>query len=355
MQNVITRTNTKQIKIGNISIGGQDKVLIQSMCNIKTSRFEEVAKQINDCAALGADIMRVSVLDMEDAIAIKEIKSRISIPLVADIHFDYRLALQSIESGADVIRINPGNIGGDDKIKAVVDSCKAHNVAIRVGVNSGSIDKNINNNNNKVIANELVESAKRTVKILEDLDFYNVVISLKGSDVLGTGAAYTLAAKTFSYRLHLVITEAGPKDVGVIRSVAGLSPLLINGIGDTIRISLSDDPVEEVKSCVRLLSDLGILKNQPRLISCPTCGRTQVDLIPLSNKILKFIEENHIVTTVAIMGCIVNGPGEAKRADIGVAGGHEQWVLFKKGEIIRNIKDKDVYDELTKELLKMKD
>ena len=350
---MLPRENTKKIKVGNISIGGENKVLIQSMCNIKTSKVDEVVKQINECAALGADLMRVSVLDMEDAKAIKDIVRQIHIPLIADIHFDYRLAIESINSGVNAIRINPGNIGSKENIEKVVSLCKEKHIPIRVGVNSGSIDKEVNNNTNVVNSNELIESVKRTIKILEDLNFYDIVISLKGSHVLETIEAYKLAAKEFKYPLHVGITEAGPKDVGLVRSVAGLSPILSSGIGDTIRISLSDEPQEEVRACRRLLKDLEIRNDYPNLISCPTCGRTQVNLVPLANKVASFLEANHISKTVAVMGCIVNGPGEAKRADIGCAGGKGQWVIFKKDQIIKTVKDEEIFDELTKEILKL--
>lgn len=349
----LPREITRKIKVGNISIGGENKVLIQSMCNIKTSRVDEVVAQINECAALGADLMRVSVLDMEDAKAIKDIVKQINVPLIADIHFDYRLAIESINSGVNAIRINPGNIGARENIEAVVNLCKEKHIPIRVGVNSGSIDKEVNNNTNVVNSKELVESVKRTIKILEDLDFYDIVISLKGSHVLETIEAYKLASKEFDYPLHVGITEAGPKDIGLVRSVAGLAPILSSGIGDTIRISLSDEPQEEIRACRRLLKDLEIRNDYPNLISCPTCGRTQVNLVPLAKKVASFLEANHINKTVAVMGCIVNGPGEAKRADIGCAGGKGQWVIFKKGEIIKTVLDEQIYDELTKEILKL--
>ena len=349
----LAREKTRSIKVGNISIGGQNKVLIQSMCNIKTEKVNEVVKQINECAALGADLMRVSVLDMEDAKAIKDIVKQINIPLIADIHFDYRLAIESINSGVNAIRINPGNIGSEENIEKVVSLCKEKHIPIRVGVNSGSIDKNINDNTDVVNSKELVESVKRTIKILEDLDFKDIVISLKGSHVLETIDAYKLASKEFNYPLHVGITEAGPKDIGLVRSVAGLAPILNEGIGDTIRISLSDEPQEEVRACRRLLKDLEIRNDYPNLISCPTCGRTQVNLVPLAKKIASFLEANHINKTVAVMGCIVNGPGEAKRADIGCAGGKGQWVIFKKGEIIKTVLDEEVYDELCKEINKL--
>lgn len=348
-----TRNHTKTIKVGNITIGGSNKVLIQSMCNIKTSKVNEVVKQINECTALGADLMRVSVLDMEDAKAIRDIISKISVPLIADIHFDYKLAIEAINSGASAVRLNPGNIGSEENVKKVVELCKEKHIPIRIGVNSGSIDKNVNNDTSIVKAKELVESAEKTVKMLEKYGFYDLVISLKGSHVLETVEAYKLAAEKFAYPLHLGITEAGPKDIGLIRSTAGLAPILLNGIGDTIRISLSDDPQEEVRACRRLLKDLEIRNDYPNLISCPTCGRTQVNLVPLAKKVLKYLEDNHINKTVAVMGCIVNGPGEAKRADIGCAGGKGQWVIFKKEEIIKTVPDDRIFEELINEIQKL--
>ncbi|MCQ2742362.1 MAG: flavodoxin-dependent (E)-4-hydroxy-3-methylbut-2-enyl-diphosphate synthase [Bacilli bacterium] len=347
------RTETRPVYIKGHQLGGQKKVLIQSMCNIKTSKIEEVSAQINRCAALGADLMRFSCLDMEDAKAFKEIKKRVAIPLVADIHFDYKLALEAMEAGVDAIRLNPGNIGSIEGIKLVVDMAKEKKVPIRIGVNSGSLDKTIYQGKNKIVAEYLVESAKKHVKILEDLDFHDIVISLKGSDALETIEAYKLAAKTFPYPLHLGVTEAGPKDIGLIRSTAGLAPLLLEGIGDTIRISLSDDPEEEIKAAKRLLHDIGLYEDQPTFISCPTCGRTQVNLIPLAKKVLTYLEENHINKTVAVMGCIVNGPGEARHADLGAAGGKGTWVIFKKGEIIRNASDEEIYDALVEEIDKL--
>ena len=349
----LARNNTKQIKIGNITIGGSNRVLIQSMCNIKTSKVDEVVKQMNECAFLGADLMRVSVLDMEDAKAIKEIVSKISIPLIADIHFDYHLAIESINSGVSAVRLNPGNIGSEENVKKVVELCKEKHVPIRIGVNSGSIDKNVNNDTSIVKAKELVESAQKTVEMLEKYGFYDPVIILKGSHVLETVEAYRLASKKFKYPLHLGITEAGPKDIGLIRSTAGIAPLLLEGIGDTIRISLSDEPQEEIRACRRLLKDLEIRNDYPNLISCPTCGRTQVNLVPLAKQVLKYLEDNHITKTVAIMGCIVNGPGEAKRADIGCAGGKGQWVIFKKDQIIKTVTDDKIFDELVEEIKKI--
>jgi (E)-4-hydroxy-3-methylbut-2-enyl-diphosphate synthase len=347
------RASTRSVAIGGLSLGGNEHIVIQSMCNIKTSRYEEVADQINRCASLGAELMRVSVLDFEDAAAIKEIKKRTSVPLVADIHIDYRLALASLDSGVDAVRINPGNIGSNEKVKAVVDACKAHHAPIRIGVNSGSLDKSIYFGKDVIKGEYLLESAAKHVKILEDMDFHDIVLSLKGSSVAETLEAYRLAAKRFPYPLHLGITEAGPKDIGLIRSAAGLSPLLLEGIGNTIRISLSDAPEEEVKACCRLLHDLDLKPDYPTFISCPTCGRTQVNLIPLAQKVLNYVESHHINKTIAVMGCIVNGPGEARHADLGIAGGKGEWVIFKKGEVVRTVKDEEAYAALVEEINKL--
>ena len=347
---MLKRNETRPAYLGQTKLGGQDKVLIQSMASIKTSRIEEVSAQINRCADLGCDIMRLSCLDMEDAKSFAEIKKRVRIPLVADIHFDYRFALEAIKGGVDAVRINPGNIGDIERIKQVVSACKEHRVPIRIGVNSGSLDKSISTGEPKVLGKHLVESAKKHVAILESLDFHDIVISLKGSSPLETIEAYKEAARIFPYPLHLGVTEAGPKDIGLIRSAATLSPLLLEGIGDTIRISLSDDPEEEVKACHRLLHDLGILADYPTFISCPTCGRTSVNLIPLAKELQRYVEEKRICKTIAVMGCIVNGPGEAKHADLGAAGGNGRWVIFKKGEILREVDDKDILVEMKKEI-----
>ena len=337
----MNRLETKLVKIGNTSIGHSNNVKIQSMCNIKTSKFEEVIKQILGLEKLGCDIIRVSVMDESDALAIKEIKKAIHIPLVADIHFDYRLALKAIENGVDKIRINPGNIGSTENVKKVVDACKEKHIPIRIGVNSGSLDKTIHDYSTHYTANALVESAKKHVKILEDLDFHDIVISLKGSDVLTTIKAYEIASETFPYPLHLGITEAGTKEIGIIRSVSGLAPLLLKGIGDTIRISLSADPKEEVIAAKRMLHDLGLYPNYPTLVACPTCGRTRVNVPGVADKVLKMLEEINKPITIAVMGCVVNGPGEAKNADIGIAGGNGEWILFKKGQVIATLKNDD--------------
>ena len=343
------RNETKQFKIKNTIIGGQNKVLIQSMCKHKTSHVEEVVNEINECAKMGADLMRVSVLDMEDALAIEQIKKGISIPLVADIHFDARLAKQAILSGADKIRLNPGNIKNEDQIKEIVELAKAKGVIIRVGANSGSINSEFEGKNLS-LSEKLVYSAKKQVEILEKYGFNNIVISLKASDIHETIKAYRLASEIFPYPLHIGITEAGPKDISLIRSVAGLAPLLLEGIGDTIRISITGPAQEEVLAAKRLLHDCGLYEKYPTFISCPTCGRTQVDCKPLGLKVLKYLEENNIKLTVAIMGCVVNGPGEGKHADIGVAGGIGEYVIFKKGEIIKKVSEAEVYDTLINEI-----
>ena len=344
------RNQTRQVKVGNIYIGGQDKVVIQSMCNIKTEKYIEVSEQINECARLGAELMRVSVMDEKDALAIKEIKKRINIPLVADIHFDYRLALLAMENGVDKIRINPGNIGDVENVKKVVSMAKEKHIPIRIGVNSGSLDKEIHNYSNKYTAEKLVASAKKHVEILESLGFYDIVISLKGSNVLETIAAYKLASETFPYPLHLGITEAGFKDLAVIRSSAGLAPLLLEGIGDTIRISISGSVKDEIITCKRLLHDCGLYPNYPTLVACPTCGRTQVDVESLARKVMSYLETINKPIHVAVMGCIVNGPGEAKNADIGIAGGKHEFVIFKKDKVIKKVPEAEAYEALVEEI-----
>lgn len=348
------RNQTKPIAIGSLTLGGNDEIIVQSMCNIKTSRIEEVSKQINEAAFFGAKIMRVSVLDFLDAAAIKEIKKRVSIPLVADIHMDYRLALASLESGVDAIRINPGNIGEEKRIEEVLQAAKAHHAPIRIGVNGGSIDKTLLKEKPNLSQGALLfESAKKHIAILNKYGFDDIVLSLKGSNALETMEAYRLAAESFSYPLHLGVTEAGPKEVSLIRSTIALAPLLMEGIGNTIRISLTEDPIEEVKAANRLLLDLGLKKDWPRFISCPTCGRTEVDLLPLAKKVLRYLEENQIDKTVAIMGCAVNGPGEAKQADIGLAGAKEYFVLFKKGKAIKTLPQEIAFETLVEELKKL--
>ena len=344
------RNQTKPVHIKDIVMGGQDKVLIQSMCNIKTEKVDKVIAQINECAALGADLMRVSVMDEKDAYAIKEIKKGIKIPLVADIHFDYRLALIAMDMGVDKIRINPGNIGSVEGIKQVVDKAKTKHVPIRIGVNSGSLDKEIHDYSTEYTANVLVESAKKHVQILNDLGFYDIVISLKGSNVKETIAAYRLASEVFPYPLHLGITEAGFKDISVIRSAAGLAPLLLDGIGDTIRISISGDPKDEIIAAKRLLHDCDLYPNYPTLVACPTCGRTQVNVPALARKVMDYLETINKPIHVAVMGCVVNGPGEAKNADIGIAGGKHEYVIFKKDKVIKKVPEDKAFEALKKEI-----
>ena len=342
-----SRELTKPIKITeNLSIGGSNEVIIQSMCNIKTSKTAAVIEQINKCALLGAKLMRVSVVDTNDALAIKEIVQNISIPLVADIHFDYTLAILAMENGAKKIRINPGNIGSEENVKKVIDAAKKHGVAIRIGVNSGSMDKEIYNYDRKLSAELMVASIEKYIKIFENCGFFDLVLSLKSTDVLETIEAYTLASKKFNYPLHIGITEAGIKEISTVRSCAGLAPLLYSGIGNTIRISITGNPEDEIKVAKALLHDLGLYNNYPTLISCPTCGRTEVNLEELSNKVSKFLETCNKNITVALMGCVVNGPGEAKNADIGLAGGKKEYVLFKKGQIIKKVSQDKAFDEL---------
>ena len=343
------RTETRQVKIGSLLIGGQDKVLIQSMCKHKTSMVNEIVKEINECAALGADMMRVSILDNEDANAIREIKKQISIPLIADIHFNPDLAIMAIKNGVDKIRINPGNINDENKIKEIVTLAKKKHVAIRVGANSGSVNPEVDAFDIP-LSHKLILSVKKHIELLEKYDFHDIVISLKASNIKETINAYRLASELFPYPLHIGITEAGPLDLSLIRSVAGLAPLLLDGIGDTIRISITGNAQDEVIAAKRLLHDCGLYENYPTFISCPTCGRTQVDVRPLGAKVFKYLEKNNIKLSVAVMGCVVNGPGEAKGADIGIAGGKGQYVIFKKGEVIKKVSEDEAYDALIQEI-----
>ena len=347
---MIKRTETRKIKIGNTTIGGSNRILIQSMCDIKTSKIKSVIAQINKCASLGADIMRVSVLDEKDAKAIKEIKKGISIPLVADFHFDYKLALLSIKNGADAIRINPGNIGSIEKIKFVVDACNEKNIPIRIGVNSGSMDKEIFNYDSKLTAQKMVDSIKKHVQILENLNFHNIVLSLKSSDVETTIKAYKLISDIYSYPLHIGVTEAGTKDISLIKTSLAFGVLLSEGIGDTIRVSMTSSPYEEIIAAKRILHELNLYPNYYSLISCPTCGRCMVDVEKIANQIEEYLEASNKKITVAVMGCVVNGPGEAKSADLGIAGGKNSFVLFKKGKIIKTIKEENAIEELKKEI-----
>lgn len=347
------REETRSVQVGNLTIGGNNHVVIQSMCNTKTKNVEATIKQINALEQAGCELVRVAVFDKEDAYAIKEIKKGIHIPLVADIHFDYRLALIAIESGIDKVRINPGNIGSIEKVKAVVDACKEKHIPIRIGVNGGSLEKEILEKYGEPTPEGMIESAMKHVKILEDLDFHDIVISLKSSNTMLTIKAYELASKTFPYPLHVGVTEAGTALGGTIKSALGIGTLLYEGIGNTIRVSLSDDPVEEIKVAKILLKELGLLKGVPTLVSCPTCGRIQYDLIPIAKEMEDFLKDIHLDITVAIMGCAVNGPGEARHADIGIAGGVGEGLLIKHGEIVKRVKQEDMVQILKDEILKM--
>ncbi len=343
---------TKEVKIGNRVIGGGNPILIQSMCNTKTQDVEATVKQIKELTAAGCDIIRVAVPNMEAAEAIAKIKEQISIPLVADIHFDYRLAIAAIENGADKIRINPGNIGSVDRIKAVVEAAKAKNIPIRVGVNSGSLEKDLVEKYGGVTAEGLVESALDKVKIIEDLGYDNLVISIKSSDVMMCVKAHELIADKTTHPLHVGITEAGTLTAGNIKSACGLAMILSQGIGDTIRVSLTGAPIEEIKSAKLILRTLGLRKGGIEVVSCPTCGRTQIDLIGLANKVEDMVAEfNDLNIKVAVMGCVVNGPGEAKEADLGVAGGIGEGLLIKHGEVVRKLPEAELLNALREELV----
>ena len=347
------RNNTRVIKVGNVCIGGDNHVVVQSMTNTKTKDVKSTVDQILKLENVGCEIVRVAVLDMEDAIAIKDIKKQIHIPIVADIHFDYRLALQAIESGVDKVRINPGNIGKLENIKKVVEKCKEKKIPIRIGVNSGSLEKDLlEKYDGKVTAEAMVESAYRHVKILEDLEFYDIIISLKASNLDLCINAYREASKKFNYPLHLGVTESGTSFGGTIKSSIGLGILLHEGIGNTIRVSLSDNPLEEIPVAREILKNCGLLK-APTLISCPTCGRTQIDLIPIAKEIEQFLKTVDSDITVAVMGCAVNGPGEASHADIGIAGGIGEGILFKKGKVIKRLPQDKLVDALKEEIINM--
>ncbi|QHQ63811.1 flavodoxin-dependent (E)-4-hydroxy-3-methylbut-2-enyl-diphosphate synthase [Anaerocolumna sedimenticola] len=347
------RENTKIIHIGNKVIGGGNPILIQSMTNTKTEDVQATVKQILDLEAAGCEIIRSAVPTLEAAKAFHEIKKQIHIPLVADIHFDYRLAIAAMENGADKIRINPGNIGSTDKLNAVIKEARDRNIPIRVGVNSGSLEKELVLKYQGVTAEGLVESALDKVHIIEDLGYDNLVISIKSSDVLMCIKAHELIAKQTVYPLHVGITEAGTVTSGNIKSAVGLGIMLYEGIGDTIRVSLTGNPLEEVKSAKIILKTLGLRKGGVELVSCPTCGRTQIDLIKLASDVEDMIQDINLDIKVAVMGCAVNGPGEAKEADIGIAGGRGEGILIKKGEIIRKVPEQELLTALREELLHM--
>lgn len=343
---------TRIVQIGNLKIGGGNPILVQSMCNTDTRDASNTVKQILDLEKAGCEIIRVAVPDMVAAKAIKKIKKNIHIPLVADIHFDYTLALESIKNGVDKVRINPGNIGKIENVQKVVDACKDKNIPVRIGINTGSLEKEAENKYGKT-AKAMVESALKHIQILEKLHFYNIVISMKASDIQRTIEAYRLLSQKVDYPLHLGITEAGTINTGTIKSAVGLGIMLNEGLGDTIRVSLTGDPIEEVYVGWEILKSLKLRNRGVNFVSCPTCGRTKIDLIGLANKVEKTLIGINKPITVAIMGCVVNGPGEAKEADIGVAGGHHQGVIFKKGKVLRTVPENKIYSELLKEINKL--
>jgi (E)-4-hydroxy-3-methylbut-2-enyl-diphosphate synthase len=347
------RTETRPVKVGNIQIGGNNQVVIQSMTTTKTHDVKATVAEIKRLEEAGCQIVRVACPDMRAAEAIPEIKKQVNVPLVADIHFDYKLALKAIEGGIDKIRINPGNIGKREKVEAVVKAAKERGIPIRIGVNAGSLEKRILEKYGYPTAEGMVESALYHIGILEELDFHDIIVSLKASDVRLAIEAYKKAAETFNYPLHLGITESGTLFSGTVKSSAGLGALLAMGIGNTIRISLSADPVEEVKVARELLKAFGLAANAATLISCPTCGRIEIDLISIANEIEEYISKIKAPIKVSVLGCAVNGPGEAKEADIGIAGARGEGLLFRHGKIIRKIPEKDMVAELKKEIDKL--
>ena len=349
------RDQTKEISIGSVKIGGGNPVAIQSMTNTKTEDVESTVAQILKLEAAGCDIIRCAVPTFEAAEAVKEIKKRIHIPLVADIHFDHRLAVSAIENGADKIRINPGNIGSKEKVKEVVDKAKEYGVPIRVGVNSGSLEKHLIEKYGGVTAEGIVESALDKVRMIEKMEYDNLVVSIKSSDVMMCVKAHELIARECPYPLHVGITESGTVYSGNVKSSAGLGIILYEGIGDTIRVSLTGDPSEEIRTAKLILKTLGLKKGGIEVVSCPTCGRTKIDLIGLANEVEKMVADIPLDLKVAVMGCVVNGPGEAREADIGIAGGIGEGLLIKKGEIIKKVKEDKLLDTLREALLNWKE
>lgn len=340
----------KSVRCGNVVIGGGNPVSIQSMTNVDSRDEEALVRQIRQLQDAGCEIVRIAIPDMEAAETLAKVKQQVSVPLVADIHFDYRLAIAAIEAGADKIRINPGNIGTDERVQAVVDAAKAKNVPIRIGVNSGSLEKDIVEKNGGVTAEGLAESALRNVKRIEDMGYDNLVVSLKSSDVRMNYEAHKLVAEQTDHPIHIGITEAGTLARGKVKSAVGIGALLLDGIGDTMRVSLTADPVEEVYFAKEILESMGLRQPKVNLVSCPTCGRTKVNLQHLAEEVDRRLADADVPTglKVAVMGCVVNGPGEAKEADFGVAGGDGKGVIFAKGEILKTVKEEDIVDELIK-------
>ncbi|WP_339063250.1 flavodoxin-dependent (E)-4-hydroxy-3-methylbut-2-enyl-diphosphate synthase [Tepidibacillus marianensis] len=344
------RKETRPVYVGNVRIGGQSDVVIQSMTTTDTRDIDATVAQIERLAEVGCQMVRLAVINEDAANAIKEIKKRSPLPLIADIHFDYNLALIALENGIDKIRINPGNIGSIDKVRAVVEACRERNVPIRIGVNSGSIEKDVLAKYGHPTAEGLVESALKHIEILEQLDFYEMVISLKASNVPMMIKAYHLMAEKRNYPLHVGVTEAGTIFAGSIKSSVGIGTVLATGIGDTMRVSLTGDPTEEIKVAKEILKSLEIRTNEPEIISCPTCGRAQIDLISLANRVEEVLYTIDQPIKVAVMGCAVNGPGEAREADVGVAGGQGEGLIFRHGEIVRKVKEENLFEELMKEI-----
>lgn len=351
----MTRKETKQIRIGDVWIGGGNKIAIQSMTNTKTEDVESTVEQIHRLERAGCEIIRCAVPTMEAAKALGEIKKQIHIPLVADIHFDYRLAIAAIENGADKIRINPGNIGSKDRVQAVIDKAKEFRIPIRVGVNSGSLEKPLLEKYGGVTAEGIVESAMDKVHMIEEMGYDNLVVSIKSSDVLMCVKAHEEIAKVCPYPLHVGITESGTLLSGNIKSAVGLGIILNQGVGDTIRVSLTGDPVEEIKSAKLILRTLGLRKGGIEVVSCPTCGRTKIDLIGLANQVENMVADIPLDIKVAVMGCVVNGPGEAREADIGIAGGIGEGLLIKKGEVVKKVKEEKLLETLRWELMHWND
>ncbi len=350
MGELIHRTKTRPVRVGNVTIGGNNEVIIQSMTTTKTHDVAKTVAEIHRLEEAGCQIVRVACPDERAANAIADIKKQISIPLVVDIHFDYKLALKCIEGGADKIRINPGNIGRREKVEAVVNAAKEKNIPIRIGVNVGSLEKRIIDKYGYPTADGMVESALHHIKILEELDFHNIIVSLKASDVPLAIEAYEKAAKAFDYPLHLGITESGTLMTGSVKSAAGLGAILHKGIGNTLRVSLSADPVEEIKVAREVLKSFGLISNAATLISCPTCGRIEIDLIKIANEVEEYISTIKAPIKVSVLGCAVNGPGEAKEADIGIAGARGEGLLFRHGKIIRKVPEAIMVEELKKEI-----
>ena len=349
------RKITREVRVGDVKIGGNNPISVQSMTNTDTRDVEKTVAQIKRLEEVGCDIVRVAVVDMDAAKSISKIKEQVNIPIIADIHFDYRLALEAIEQGIDGIRINPGNIGSIERVRAVVEKCKERDLKIRIGVNGGSLEKELLKKYGSPTPEALVESAMGHIKILEDLDFHNIVISLKSSNIYTAVEAYELMSQKVDYPLHIGITEAGGVRAGTIKSSIGIGSLLLKGIGDTMRISLTGDPVEEVKVGKDILRSLNLLNDKIKIVSCPTCGRCNINLIEIANEVEEKIQDLNKNMTVAIMGCVVNGPGEAREADIGIAGGNGQGILFKKGEIVKKVAGDKLVQTLMEEIENFED